>query len=87
MKEFSLLFFFIFFLFKFFFFYFFFWLFDPAEYFMIRMLPEGLFYDMAFRVGSLFAGILVILFLLSLYMRWRENSRKVKEKTGKKKND
>ena len=30
-------------------------------------------------------GILVILFLLSLYMRWRENSRKVKEKTGKKK--
>ena len=54
---------------------------------MIRMLPEGLFYDMAFRVGSLFAGILVILFLLSLYMRWRENSRKVKEKTGKKKND
>ena len=63
------------------------WLFDPAEDFMIRMLPEGLFYDMAFRVGSLFAGILVILFLLSLYMRWRENSRKVKEKTGKKKND
>ena len=61
--------------------------FDPAEDFMIRMLPEGLFYDMAFRVGSLFAGILVILFLLSLYMRWRENSRKVKEKTGKKKND
>ena len=61
------------------------WLFDPAEDFMIRMLPEGLFYDMAFRVGSLFAGILVILFLLSLYMRWRENSRKVKEKTGKKK--
>ena len=60
------------------------WLFDPAEDFMIRMLPEGLFYDMAFRVGSLFAGILVILFLLSLYMRWRENSRKVKEKTGKK---
>ena len=58
------------------------WLFDPAEDFMIRMLPEGLFYDMAFRVGSLFAGILVILFLLSLYMRWRENSRKVKEKTG-----
>ena len=63
------------------------WLFDPAEDFMIRMLPEGLFYYMAFRVGSLFAGILVILFLLSLYMRWRENSRKVKEKTGKKKND
>ena len=54
---------------------------------MIRILPEGLFYDMAFRVGSLLAGIRVILLRLSLDMRGRENSRKVKEKTGKKKND
>ena len=52
---------------------------------MIRNASRRSFYDMAFRVGSLFAGILVILFLLSLYMRWRENSRKVKEKTGKRK--
>jgi len=44
------------------------WLFDPAEDFMIRMLPEGLFYDMAFRVGGLFAGILVVLFLLSIFV-------------------
>lgn len=63
------------------------WLFDPAEDFMIRMLPEGLFYDMAFRVGSLFAGVLAVLFLLSIFVRRMENSQKMKEKTGKKKND
>ena len=51
---------------------------------MIRMLPEGLFYDMAFRVGSLFAGILVILFAVkSLYEMERKQS-KVKEKSRKK---
>ena len=63
------------------------WLFDPAEDFMIRMLPEGLFYDMAFRVGSLFAGILVILFLLSLYKTIRAINDEYTLKTGKKKND
>ena len=62
------------------------WLFDPAEDFMIRMLPEGLFYDMAFRVGSLFAGILVILFSVkSLYEMERKTSRKVKKKQEKEK--
>ena len=51
------------------------WLFDPAEDFMIRMLPEGLFYDMAFRVGGLFAGILVVLFLLSIFVGKRNEER------------
>ena len=27
------------------------WIFDPAEDYMIRMLPEGLFYDMVMRIG------------------------------------
>ena len=33
--------------------------------------------------------IIALIFLISKlsYIRWRENSRKVKEKTGKKKND
>ncbi len=40
------------------------WLFDPAEDYMIRMLPEGLFYDFVIRIGLLFvAGILVLLVL------------------------
>lgn len=42
------------------------WLFDPAEDYMIRMLPEGLFADMVARIGVLFAGGLFILMLLSL---------------------
>ena len=47
------------------------WLFDPAEDFMIRMLPEGLFYDMVMRIGGIFAGFLILFFLLSLLPRVR----------------
>ena len=32
------------------------WIFDPAEDYMIRMLPEGLFADMAARIGVIFAA-------------------------------
>lgn len=42
------------------------WLFDPAEDYMIRMLPEGLFSDMVARIGILFVGSLLILFVFSL---------------------
>ncbi len=42
------------------------WLFDPAEDYMIRMLPEGLFSDMVARIGILFVGSLLILFAFSL---------------------
>lgn len=42
------------------------WLFDPAEDYMIRMLPEGLFFDMVVRIGVLFLGGLLILFLCSI---------------------
>lgn len=41
------------------------WLFDPASDYMIRMLPEGLFLDMVIRIGIIFTGGLLILFLLS----------------------
>jgi integral membrane protein (TIGR01906 family) len=30
------------------------WMFDPATDYMIRMLPEGLFYDMVLRIGGFF---------------------------------
>lgn len=44
------------------------WIFDPAEDYMIRMLPEGLFFDMVIRIGGLFlAGLLVLLVLSILY--------------------
>ena len=42
------------------------WIFDPAEDYMIRMLPEGLFYDMVMRIGGLFVGMLLVLLVLSL---------------------
>lgn len=42
------------------------WLFDPAEDYMIRMLPEGLFFDMVIRIGGFFLAGLGILFILSM---------------------
>lgn len=42
------------------------WLFDPAEDYMIRMLPEGLFADMVLRIGLLFVGSLLILLIISV---------------------
>lgn len=37
------------------------WMFDPATDYMIRMLPEGFFYDMVMRIGMVFiAGLLLI---------------------------
>ena len=45
------------------------WIFDPAEDYMIRMLPEGLFADMAARIGVIFAAGLVISLILSIAAR------------------
>ena len=42
------------------------WLFDPAEDYMIRMMPEGLFADMVLRIGLLFVGSLLILLIISI---------------------
>ena len=36
------------------------WLFDPSTDLMIRMLPEGFFYDMVMRIGLYFLGGLAI---------------------------
>ena len=45
------------------------WLFDPATDYMIRMLPEGFFYDMVMRIGGCFLGSLVV--LLAIFFVWR----------------
>lgn len=42
------------------------WIFDPATDYMIRMLPEGLFYDFVIRIGAIFVGILTLLMAVSL---------------------
>lgn len=53
------------------------WIFDPAEDYMIRMLPEGLFYDFVMRIGGIFLGILAILLAASLipgYLRKKKEN-------------
>lgn len=42
------------------------WIFNPAEDYMIRMLPEGLFYDFVIRIGGIFAVGLLTLLVLSI---------------------
>lgn len=40
------------------------WLFDPATDYMIRMLPEGFFVQMAIRIVEVFIGLLTLMILL-----------------------
>ena len=42
------------------------WVFNPATDYMIRMLPEGLFFDMVLRVGLLLGAWLVLLLGISI---------------------
>ena len=53
------------------------WLFDPAEDYMIRMLPEGLFLDMVVRIGVLFAGALLALLICSLIPKMTAGKKKL----------
>ena len=52
------------------------WMFDPATDYMIRMLPEGFFYDFVFRIGSFFAGSLVVLGIVSAICIFMEKRKK-----------
>ncbi|MDD3360624.1 MAG: TIGR01906 family membrane protein [Hespellia sp.] len=42
------------------------WIFDPRSDYMIRMLPEGFFADMAFRIGMMFVISLLIVLIISI---------------------
>ncbi len=55
------------------------WMFDPAEDYMIRMLPEGLFSDMVIRIGILFIASLLILLAGSAVWRRKTKIRKTNE--------
>ena len=50
------------------------WMFDPDTDLMIRMLPEGFFYDMVMRIGGIFIGCLLVLAVL--FGVWRHRIRK-----------
>ena len=43
------------------------WLLDPATDLMIRMLPEGFFFDMVVRIGTIFIGMLAVLLIISVF--------------------
>ena len=42
---------------------------------MIRMLPEGLFFDFVVRIGCIFAGLLAVLLVLSFIPRIMKKKR------------
>lgn len=52
------------------------WMFNPATDYMIRMLPEGFFYDFVFRIGSFFVGSLVVLGIVSAICIFMEKQKR-----------
>lgn len=52
------------------------WMFDPATDYMIRMLPEGFFYDFVFRIGGFFVGSLAVLGVVSAVCIFIEKRKK-----------
>ena len=52
------------------------WMFDPATDYMIRMLPEGFFYDFVFRIGGFFVGSLAVLGVVSAACIFIEKRKK-----------
>lgn len=55
------------------------WIFDPTEDYMIRMLPEGFFYDMVLRIGGIFIVGMSVVLLISLFLsRQGRKNRKIK---------
>ena len=52
------------------------WMFDPVTDYMIRMLPEGFFYDFVFRIGGFFVGSLAVLGVVSAVCIFMEKRKK-----------
>lgn len=52
------------------------WMFDPAEDYMIRMLPEGFFADMLLRIGVTFGALMAVtLVIIGLLRRFYKSIR------------
>lgn len=52
------------------------WLLDPKTDLMIRMLPEGFFFDMVVRISVCFTILLITMLLISTITLTRENHKK-----------
>lgn len=47
------------------------WIFDPETDYMIRMLPEGFFFDMVIRVGVIFIVLLAVPGVAAVVYNWK----------------
>ena len=52
------------------------WILDPRTELLIRMLPEGFFFDMVIRIGVIFIISLLILLLISIITLWKRKDKK-----------
>ena len=52
------------------------WILDPRTELLIRMLPEGFFFDMVVRIGWIFSVLLIILLFISGVILWKQKARK-----------
>lgn len=52
------------------------WILDPRTDLLIRMLPEGFFFDMVIRIGVIFMIFLMILLLISIITLWKQKNKK-----------
>lgn len=52
------------------------WILDPDTDLLIRMLPEGFFFDMVTRIGVVFIISLTILLLISIVTLWKQKNKK-----------
>ena len=52
------------------------WILDPRTELLIRMLPEGFFFDMVVRIGWIFSVLLIILLYISGVILWKQKARK-----------
>lgn len=53
------------------------WIFDPAEDYMIRMLSEGLFFDMALRVALMSGAVFLAMLAVSIAMCVKDRKRQL----------
>ena len=52
------------------------WLLDPETDLLIRMLPEGFFFDMVVRISSIFAVLLIVMLFISVVTLWKQKDKK-----------
>lgn len=52
------------------------WLLDPRTDLMIRMLPEGFFFDMVVRISTIFGILLSVMLLLSVIVLIKQRNKK-----------